>query len=73
MSGAGPKGNAPEKRAIIFEFQQIGASVKVSAIDEVTGVEVSIAGPATAMRSDLEKVATAKLMRALEKLASGQK
>jgi hypothetical protein len=59
----------PPKRAIIFEFQQIGNSVKVAAVDEATGVEVSIVGPASAMRSDLEKVARAKLMRALEKAA----
>jgi hypothetical protein len=68
MSGGHRGGSpAPEKRAVIFEFQQIGNSVKVSAIDEKTGVEVSIVGPASALRSDLEKVARAKLMRALEK------
>jgi hypothetical protein len=63
------RGSGPprDKRATIFEFQQIGHSVKVSAVDEATGVEVSIVGPATAMRSDLEKVARAKLTRALER------
>ncbi len=65
----GSAGPGQDKRAVIFEFQQIGYSVKVSAIDEATGVEVSIVGPATAMRSDLEKVARAKLMRALDRSA----
>jgi hypothetical protein len=70
MTGAGSGGGpARDKRAIIFEFHQIGNSVKVSAIDEATGLEVSIVGPATGLRSDLEKVARAKLMRALEKAA----
>lgn len=67
MTGGGP---TRDKRAIIFEFHQIGHSVKVTAVDEATGHEVSIVGPAAAMRSDLEKVARAKLMRALEKAGS---
>lgn len=67
-SGRGSPGKG-DKRAIIFEFHQIGHSVKVSAIDEATGLEVSIIGPSTGLRSDLEKVARAKLMRALEKSA----
>lgn len=71
MSGAKRPGPDAAKRAIIFEFQQIGNSVKVAAVDEATGVEVSIVGPSTAMRSDLEKVARAKLMRALERVAGG--
>lgn len=64
-----PGGKGPDARAVIFEFHQIGNSVKVSAIDEATGVEVSIVGPASGARADLEKVAKAKLMRALERAA----
>jgi hypothetical protein len=57
-------------RAIFFEFIQIGNSVKATAIDEATGVEVSVIGPASAARSDLEKLAASKLKRALEKRAA---
>lgn len=73
MSGAAGSGPPAAKRAIIFEFHQIGHSVKVAAVDEATGLEVSIVGPSSAMRSDLEKVARAKLMRALERAATGTK
>jgi hypothetical protein len=66
-SGGGPR------RSIIFEFFQIGHSVKVTAVDEATGLEVSIVGPATGMRSDLETVARAKLMRALERSTAQSK
>lgn len=69
MSADGP---APGKRAVIFEFHQIGNSVKVTAVDEATGVEVSIVGPSSGLRSDLEKVARAKLMRALERAAQSK-
>jgi hypothetical protein len=74
VTGPGsPSSGAAPKRAVIFEFHQIGNAVKVAAVDEATGVEVSIVGPSSAMRSDLEKVARAKLMRALEKLATQTK
>jgi hypothetical protein len=46
---------------VYFEFTRIGASVKVAAIDGVTGIEVSVVGPAAAAPSDLERLAVAKL------------
>ena len=46
---------------MLFEFQVIGATVKVTAIDSVTATEVSIMGPASASRADLQRVALAKL------------
>ena len=73
MSREARPGPPQSHRAIIFEFQQIGASVKVSAVDEATGLEVSIVGPSSAMRGHLESVARAKLMRALEKASGGAK
>ena len=45
----------------LIEFRQIGASVKVSAIDPATDTEVSIVGPANASRQQLVAGAVAKL------------
>jgi hypothetical protein len=46
---------------VFFEFTRVGASVKVAAIDGDTGIEVIVIGPASAMPSDLERLALAKL------------
>ena len=54
-------------REILFEFQVIGSTVKVTAIDSVTGTEVSIMGPANASRADLQRVALAKLKARLDR------
>ncbi|MCK5424515.1 MAG: hypothetical protein KAI89_04015 [Emcibacter sp.] len=51
----------------LVEFIQIGSSVKVSAIDTVSGREVSIVGPAKASRAQLTKVAVDKLKYVLAK------
>jgi hypothetical protein len=51
---------------IYFEFTAIGRSVKVSAIDAATGTEVSIMGPATASRADLQRLALQKLQARLK-------
>jgi hypothetical protein len=48
-------------REVYFEFTVVGRSVKVSAIDGATGLEVSVVGPATASRADLERLALQKL------------
>ena len=50
-----------DSREIYFEFNTIGVSVKIVAIDALTGTEVSVVGPASAAQSDLEKLALAKL------------
>jgi len=52
---------------VYFEFTRIGASVKVAAIDGVTGIEVAVVGPASAAPSDLERLALAKLKARLAK------
>jgi hypothetical protein len=52
--------NAPSNE-VYFELTQVGASVKVVAIDGGTGIEVTVVGPANAARSDLERLALAKL------------
>ena len=48
-------------REVYFEFTAIGRTVKVSAIDSATGLEVSVVGPATASRADLQRLALQKL------------
>ena len=46
----------------------MGGSVKASAIDVLTGIEVSVVGPATpAARSELQRVALMKLKQRLAK------
>ncbi len=54
---------------VIFEFYQVGNSVKVSAVDPASLVEVSIVGPATAPRAQLERTALRKLKYVLAKRA----
>ena len=51
----------PDERHVYFEHVAIGSSVKVSAIDGLTAIEVSIVGPANALKADLEKLALQKL------------
>lgn len=46
---------------VYFEFTVVGGAVRVAAIDGVSGVEVTVMGPAGAARADLERLALAKL------------
>lgn len=55
----------PEGREVYFEFTAVGATVKATAIDSLTGIEVSVVGPVTAARTDLQRLALAKLERRL--------
>jgi hypothetical protein len=54
-------------REIYLEFHPIGNSVKVVAVDSVTGLEISIVGPVTAARRTLEQNAIRKLKYMLDK------
>jgi len=56
-------------REIFIEILMIGAYAKVSAIDSLTGTEVSITGPASAERASLEAAAVNKLEFVLKKSA----
>ena len=58
---------AQTPREVLFEFKQIGHSVKVSALDPTSGAEVSIIGPATAGEAQLKRVALNKLQYVLAK------
>lgn len=48
---------------VLFEFQQAGAYVKVTAVDAASGREVSIVGDANAGRDHLIALALRKLER----------
>jgi hypothetical protein len=54
---------------VLFEFTPVGAVVKVTAIDADTGIEVTVMGPVSAARSDLERLALQKLRLRLAKEA----
>ncbi len=55
------------EREVLLEFQQIGNSVKVTAVDPETLVEVTIVGPPTASEEALTRAAVKKLEYVLEK------
>jgi hypothetical protein len=50
-----------ESREVLFEFRQVGTTVRVAAIDSATGMEVTVMGPVTASRNDLQRLALNKL------------
>ncbi len=52
-------------KQIYLEFQVLGTSQKVSAIDGTTGIEVSVTGPKSAPRDQITKIAVQKLERRL--------
>jgi hypothetical protein len=54
-------------REIIFEITRMGDYVKVSAVDPVTMVEVSVVGPSRGSIEAVKQVALRKLQRAIER------
>jgi hypothetical protein len=58
-------GNRIDPAEVYFEITFIGNSARVVAIDAVSGIEVTVIGPARAARAYLERLALAKLARAL--------
>ena len=56
----------------IIEFTQVGASVKVTAVDPVTGTEVSIVGGAGYSQEFLSRQAVKKLEYVLAKQSGGR-
>lgn len=56
---------------VYFEFQQIGAYVKVTAIDPDTLVEVSVTGAASAGQQSLKQLALRRLQFVLAKRREG--
>ena len=56
-----------DKREVILEYQQIGNSVRVAAVDPDTLTEVSIVGSASAGLETLKRTAIRKLEYVLAK------
>jgi hypothetical protein len=56
----------PDGREVYFEFVAIGNAVKVTAIDSLTAVEVSVMGPVSASQTDLRQLALQKLKHRLK-------
>jgi hypothetical protein len=54
-------------REVLFEFTVIGPSVRVAAIDALSGIEITVVGPASAARADLERLALAKLKARIDR------
>ena len=54
---------------VLFEFRQLGAQMRVSAIDAATNTEVVVITPATATPLQMQTLALAKLRA---KLSEGQ-
>jgi len=52
---------------VIIEFIRVGAYVKVSAVDPVTGIEASIVGNPASGEATLKRTAFRKLQYVLEK------
>jgi hypothetical protein len=57
----------PGEREVYFEFTAIGKVVKVTAIDSLTGIEVSAMGPSSAAQADLQQLALQKLKARLRR------
>ena len=58
---------AAGEHEIYYEFTAIGHAVKVTAIDSVTGIEVSAMGPSSASQADLQRLALRKLQARLRR------
>ena len=52
---------------VYFEFTQIGAQMRVAAIDSRTGIEVIVIAPLAATQIQMQQLALAKLKRRLER------
>jgi hypothetical protein len=52
---------------VFFEFMQVGNSVRVTAIDAATGIEVTIQAPLNLSSADMQSTALRKLDYVLKK------
>ena len=50
---------------VFFEFTQLGAQMRVAAIDAATSIEVVVIAPLSATRLQMQNLALAKLRRRL--------
>lgn len=67
-----PSGATGGPREVIFEFIPMGGGVKATAVDVLTGIEVSVIGPAGPVgQRELERVALMKLKQRLVREGGG--
>jgi hypothetical protein len=52
---------------VLLEFTRVGNAIKVCAIDQKSGTEVSIMGPSSASEADLREVVIRKLKYVMAK------
>lgn len=62
---AGPDKQPPAPNEVYFEFTQIGAQMRIAAIDAATGTEVIVIAPVSATQLQMQNLALAKLKRRL--------
>ena len=67
-AGGGDRGT-PGRGQIYFEFVQVGAQMRVAAIDADSGIEVVVIAPLSATQAQMQSLALAKLKRRLESRA----
>lgn len=58
---------------VYYQFINIGNSIKVIAIDEKTGVEISLVGSRNAHQSHLQQIAYQKLEKKLKDILKSSK
>ena len=63
--GWGADKPAPPSGEVYFEFTQVGAQMRVAAIDSRTGIEVVVVAPLSATQHQMQALALAKLKRRL--------
>ena len=61
MAGPDSSQSGPTQQRILFEFQQLGQQVRVSAIDEATGTEVVVICPPQLGQAQMQRMALQKL------------
>lgn len=59
-------------REVLYEFIPVGNAVKVSAIDPVSGTEISIVGDPKAGQETLKRIARRKLEYVIAKRTGGR-
>lgn len=62
----------PHGSKCYIEYIQHGGSIKVTAIDPITGIEATIVGSSKATQADLNRVVVRKLEYVLDKHAKGE-
>jgi hypothetical protein len=66
VRAGGGDSSAPGRGEVYFEFVQVGAQMRVAAIDADTGIEVVVIAPVSATQAQMQTLALAKLKRRLE-------